>query len=186
MKKTAKQFATRAHEGQQRKNSEDPYITHPIRVADRLENAGFSNELVAAGYLHDVVEDTPVTMEEIEHAFGQKVADLVSAHTEDKSKSWKERKQHTIDIIKTARKEVKYLIVADKLDNLLSIEAALKEKGDTAWDNFNAGKDLQKWYYVSIAENMHPGLETQDIPDFFYDYEDAVRRVFMSQESSRF
>src|SRR5699024_12526065 len=85
----------------------------------------------------------------------------------DKSKSWKERKQHTIDIIKTARKEVKYLIVADKLENLLSNEAALKEKGDTAWDNFNAGKDLQKWYYVSIAENMHPGLETQDIPDFF-------------------
>src|SRR5699024_11681704 len=49
----------------------------------------------------------------------------------DKSKSWKERKQHTIDIIKTARKEVKYLIVADKLENLLSNEAALKDRKST-------------------------------------------------------
>src|SRR5699024_1732494 len=109
------------------------------RVAKRLGEAGFSDELVAAGFLHDVVEDTPIEMEEIQRTFGEKVARLVAAHTEDKSKSWKERKQHTIDTVKKADKEVKYLIVADKLDNLLSVEASMDELGDAVWDNFNAG-----------------------------------------------
>lgn len=183
LKEKAKQFATKAHAHQLRKSSNEPYITHPIRVANRLKNAGLSDELVAAGYLHDVVEDTLVEIEEIQLEFGEEVAELVSAHTEDKSKSWKERKQHTIDTVKTANKEVKYLIVADKLDNLLSVEAALEEQGQDVWDHFNAGRDMQKWYNVSIAENMYVGLEAKDIPSFFHDFEDAVERVFSSPAS---
>lgn len=180
LKEKAKQFATEAHAGQLRKSSNEPYITHPIRVAKRLEDAGLSDELIAAGYLHDVVEDTLVEIEEIEHEFGEEVAELVAAHTEDKSKSWKERKQHTINTVKTARKKVKDLIVADKLDNLLSMEAALKEQGASVWSHFNAGRDMQKWYNESIAENMYAGLDAEDIPDFFRDFENTIERVFAS------
>jgi len=176
--KKAKAFAEEAHRGQLRKNSDIPYITHPNRVAVRLKQAGASDELVCAGYLHDVVEDTPVEIEDIKEKFGMKVAHFVAAHTEDKSKSWQERKQHTIDTIKNADKEVKYLIVADKLDNLLSLEKDLQDQGSKIWKNFNAGPDQQKWYYVSIAENMYTGLAKQDIPDYFKEYKETVKRVF--------
>ncbi len=143
MKQAAKAFAEQAHEGQTRKSSGTPYITHPIRVAKQLETSGFSEALVCAGYLHDVVEDTSYEIEDIEGRFGSKVAQLVSAHTEDKSKSWDERKQHTIDTVKQAEKEIKYLIVADKLDNLLSMEKELKRQGDKLWLHFNAGFEQQ-------------------------------------------
>lgn len=174
----AKRFATNAHAGQTRKNSKAPYITHPIRVAKRLEMFGCSEALIAAAYLHDVVEDTDVALEDIEETFGTKIAELVAAHTEDKSKSWQERKQHTIDTLKHANKEVKYLIVADRLDNLLGLEKDLKEKGDAIWENFNAGPDKQKWYNENVVRNMYVGLEVKDIPAFFKEYEETVKRVF--------
>ncbi|UJL46911.1 HD domain-containing protein [Virgibacillus sp. NKC19-16] len=180
MKQRAKAFAKKAHVGQQRKNSNAPYITHPIRVADRLEENGFSTELVCAGYLHDVVEDTLYEIEDIEREFDGWVAELVAAHTEDKSKSWQERKQHTINTIKYAEKEIKYLIVADKLDNLLGVEVDLKQQGDVVWNKFNAGFEKQKWYNQLIAANMYVGLDADDVPGYFGEFEDAVERVFGS------
>ncbi|WP_088051142.1 HD domain-containing protein [Virgibacillus dakarensis] len=178
MKQRAKAFAEKAHYGQTRKSSNVPYITHPIRVAERLELAGFSEALVCAGYLHDVVEDTLYEIEDIEETFGAKVAQLVAAHTEDKSKPWQERKQHTIDTVRDACKEVKYLIVADKLDNLLGLEQDLARLGDAVWQHFNAGFDKQKWYNQSIAANMYVGLKANEIPNYFSEFEEAVARVF--------
>lgn len=180
MKQQALEFAEKAHAGQKRKNSDAAYITHPIRVAERLEANGFSEELICAGYLHDTVEDTLIEIEDIEGKFGPRVAELVAAHTEDKSKSWQERKQHTIDTIRNAEKELKYLIVADKLDNLLGLEEDLKQQGSVVWNKFNAGADKQKWYNQSIAGNMYVGLDNEDIPGYFREFEDAVKRVFGS------
>ena len=178
MKTIAKQFAEKAHEGQIRKSGNIPYITHPIRVAAILEKAGAGEELISAGYLHDVVEDTPVEIEEIEKVFGKQIASLVRAHTEDKSKSWQERKQHTIDTLKTANRDIKQLIVADRLDNLLSVEKDLEEKGPAIWDIFNAGADKQRWYNEEIAKNMYAGLNKNEIPAFFEEFAEAVDRVF--------
>ena len=174
----AKAFATKAHNGQTRKNSNSPYVTHPIRVAKILQDAGFNDELICAGFLHDVVEDTSFTINDIEKVFGLAVAELVAAHTEDKTKSWQERKQHTIDTVKLAPTEVKYLIVADKLDNLLGLEKDLQVHGETIWKNFNAGYEKQKWYNDSIVKNMYIGLNNEDIPDYFKEYEEAVKRFF--------
>ncbi|WP_405099087.1 HD domain-containing protein [Oceanobacillus sp. FSL H7-0719] len=178
MKSEARQFAEKAHEGQFRKSGNTPYITHPIRVAKILENAGASDALVSAGFLHDVVEDTSIEIEEIEEAFSPEVANLVRSHTEDKSKSWQERKQHTIDTLKTADFDVKQLIVADRLDNLLSIERDLQEIGTAIWDIFNAGFDKQKWYNEEIVKNMYVGLNKKDSPAFFEEFVSAVERVF--------
>lgn len=174
----ARIFAEKAHQGQSRKITNAPYINHPLRVAKRLQDVRSSDELVCAAYLHDVVEDTPFEIEDIESLFGPRIASIVAAHTEDKSKSWKERKQHTIDTVKVADKEVKYLIVADRLDNLLDFEKDLKQFGDTVWDNFNAGYDDQKWYNESIVNHMCDALNENDIPMFFREYEQAVKRVF--------
>ncbi|HLT56589.1 MAG TPA: HD domain-containing protein [Bacillota bacterium] len=180
LKEKARAFATEAHKGQIRKISNEPYINHPIQVAQYLERAGFSEELICAGYLHDIVEDTPYNIEDIEKLFGPTVANLVSAHTEDKGKSWKERKQHTIQTVNNSSKEIKYLIVADKLDNLLGIEKGLQQYGASIWEKFNAGFEQQKWYNESIAASMYHGLNEEDIPFYFYEYEDAVKRVFSS------
>lgn len=178
MKQKARDFAENAHKGQHRKNAHIPYITHPIRVAERLESIQASNELVCAAYLHDVVEDTPYEIEDIKHRFGSRVAELVAAHTEDKSKSWQERKQHTIDIVKDAEKEVKYLIVADRLDNLLDLEKDLQQIGEHVWENFNAPYEKQKWYNETIAQNMYAGLKKENIPPFFDEFEQTIKRVF--------
>ncbi|HLR81092.1 MAG TPA: HD domain-containing protein [Bacillota bacterium] len=178
MKERAKQFAKEAHHGQQRKVSYNPYITHPIRVAETLERAGCSEEVVCAGYLHDVVEDTPYDLEDIKKHFGPRVATLVAANTENQSQSWEERKQHTIDTVKTAEKDVKCLIIADKIDNLLSIETHYNQLGEAVWEHFAVGYDCQKWYYTSIANNMYSGLHADEVPTFFREYEEVTKRMF--------
>lgn len=178
MMEQAKAFAEKAHKGQKRKSAGDAYITHPIRVAKRLMDAGCSEALVCAGYLHDVVEDTPYNMGDIEEKFGPRVAHLVAAHTEDKSRTWRERKQHTIDTVKYAEKEVKHLIIADKLDNLLCTEKEYERQGDALWNNFNAGYEQQKWYNKSIAENMCVGLTDRETPAYFGEFAEVVQQVF--------
>ena len=171
-------FATKAHEGQMRKSTGTPMIQHPIRVAKTLEEAGFAPEVVYAGFLHDVAEDTIYTLEDIAQEFGQKVADIVAGNTEDKTKSWEERKQHTIDWIKEAPLEIKALIVADKLDNLRSLVEDYQTVGDELWTHFKRGKEKQKWYFTSVAENATIGLEQSKIPAFFHVYSALVQSFF--------
>lgn len=170
LKEKALEFATKAHEGQIRKLSKEPYIVHPIQVAKTLEQAGFSEELICAALLHDTVEDTAVTLDQIQKEFGPQIAEYVSSHTEDKTKSWEERKQHTIECVKTAPLEVKALIVADKLDNLRSMIKGQQQIGTEMWACFKRGKDQQKWYVDGIAKNSFIGLDADEIPAFFYDY----------------
>lgn len=174
----AQAFAEKAHRGQFRKVAHIPYIEHPIRVANRLKKEAVSDELICAAYLHDVVEDTPDEIEDIDKAFGSRIATLVAAHTEDKSKTWHERKQNTIDVLKNNEKEVKYLIVADRLDNLLDFEEDYQTQGSSIWDHFNAGYEDQKWYNESIVNYMYDGLSKSDTPDFFTQFKETVERVF--------
>ncbi|MFE3898041.1 MULTISPECIES: HD domain-containing protein [unclassified Priestia] len=178
--KEARRYAEHAHSGQMRKLSDIPYIVHPINVGNILEKAGFSEEVIAAAYLHDAVEDTSVTLEEIVQRFGLEVAGIVEAHTENKSKSWEERKQHTIQIVKTGSLEVKSLIVADKLDNLRSLKESYDQQGDTIWNSFKRGFEKQKWYYESISKYAAQGLEPNQIPSFFYTYKQEVNDFFRS------
>lgn len=178
MKQYAKIFAEKAHAGQYRRIMRVPYVTHPIRVAERVEAVGFSDDVICAAYLHDVVEDTTYTIEDIEEQFGPRITHLVAAHTEDKTKSWQERKQCTVDMIAAAEKEVKYLIVADRLDNMLDLEKDIEKLGDTVWQNFNAGYESQMWYNQSIVKNMYIGLDTDEIPPYFQEFKDVIKRIF--------
>jgi (p)ppGpp synthase/HD superfamily hydrolase len=80
--RNARAFAAKAHAGVYRKYTGEPYIEHPARVAGMLAKLGLPPEVVAAAYLHDVVEDADVTIGEIEAAFGPKVAALVAEVTD--------------------------------------------------------------------------------------------------------
>lgn len=116
----AKEFAIMAHKGQVRKSDpQKPMIIHPINVANILGEYGFDEMVQAAGYLHDVVEDTKYTLEDIFSNFGDDIASLVNGASEpDKSLSLEERKQHTIDTIKNLDIRHKAVVCADKISNL--------------------------------------------------------------------
>ncbi|WP_088006099.1 HD domain-containing protein [Indiicoccus explosivorum] len=148
-------FAAIKHEGHYRKGTNIPYIVHPIGVAWLLRDAGMPEEVVAAGLLHDTVEDTSATEAEIDEQFGEEVLQLVKAASEpDKSLPWEERKQHTIDGISTRAVNEAVLITADKLHNVRSIQQDADVMGEEAWLRFNRGKREQTWYYMSLVREL--------------------------------
>lgn len=173
-------FAAEAHKNQTRKGTEIPYITHPFAVGMMLQSAGCSEDVVSAGILHDTLEDTEATYERLVKEFGDCVADLVVAASEnDKSLSWEERKQHTIDGLKHASMEELQVIVADKLHNLRSIRSDLEENGDKIWQRFNRGKEKQHWYYSSIVKALTPRKSDSML---IGELEEEVKGVFGSIE----
>ena len=91
-------FAAKAHDHQKRKGTDIPYITHPFAVGMLLQKEKCSEEVIVAGILHDTLEDTETTFEDLTEMFGLRVANLVQAASEkDKSLPWEVRKQQTID-----------------------------------------------------------------------------------------
>lgn len=143
-------FATLKHRNQVRKSTDIPYIVHPMEVMQILTAMGCSENVIIAGILHDTLEDTNTKPEEIKEAFGADILNLVKAESEDKSKTWKERKQATIEELNTASKETKLVCYADKLSNIRSIYRDKIELGSKVWERFNASKENIKWYYESI------------------------------------
>lgn len=127
------------------------------------------NRLIVAGILHDVVEDTPVTIEEVASRFDKRVAELVAGaseqvklnKTESGDTSWRSRKKHTLEHLENSP-DIDSLLVscADKLDNAQAIKHDLLKDGDTFWSRFNAGKEDQYWYYKSLTDILlKRGLE---------------------------
>ena len=150
-------FAAMAHNGQTRKSTSIPYITHPFAVGMLLQKIKCADEVIAAGILHDILEDTSTTFDDLAEHFGIRVAKLVLAASEqDKSLPWKERKQHTIDGLPHAYLEEIQIITADKLHNLRSIRADIEQDRENVWDRFNRGKRDQHWYYSSIVKALIP------------------------------
>lgn len=150
----ALRFATNAHSGQFRKSTKIPYIVHPIDVMQRLIQCEASTEAIVAGILHDTLEDTPTTADELRAIFGDRVTDLVQGASElDKSLDWESRKQHTVATLRATRDIDQLLVVcADKLSNITSIANDLRMYGDAVWSRFNRGYESQKWYYMELAQ----------------------------------
>lgn len=152
----ARKFSIEAHKGQVRKNEvEKPMIIHPIDVANILEEYNFDENVIAAGYLHDVVEDTKYTINDIENEFGKDIASLVMGDTEpDKSLSWEERKAHTIENTKNLDIRHKAIVCADKISNLEDLRCFFERNGEYNFNAFKRGFNEQKWYYTSIYESL--------------------------------
>ena len=149
------EFSARAHRNQLRKRTDIPYITHPFAVALLLQEANCSKQVVIAGLLHDTIEDTSITLEDIKREFGDPIAHIVEACSEpDKSQPWELRKQHTIDHLKELSAEAKMVMCADKFHNLMTIALEKKSVGDKVWAKFNRGYESQKWYYHSVLSAL--------------------------------
>ncbi len=173
-------FAVRAHRGQFRKATRVPYITHPLRVAEILIRLDCPQPLVIAALLHDTVEDTPVTLDEVRRAFGTEVAALVNALSEPEHDTapWEQRKQHTIAFLRTAPEEVLLVACADKLDNLRSIQDDLLTLGERVWERFNAPREAQAWYYRRLAAVFTERLTTPPGLHLARVLQRAVQEVF--------
>ena len=156
-------FAVKAHEGQFRKGTQLPYILHPMEAAAIVGSMTEDDELLAAAVLHDVVEDTAYTVEDICAQFGPRVAQLVAGESENKREglpeeaTWKLRKQETLDHLKNAPLNVQMIALGDKLSNMRAISRDYAQLGDALWQRFNQKEKAQHgWYYSGIAQCLAP------------------------------
>jgi (p)ppGpp synthase/HD superfamily hydrolase len=153
----ALRWAAQCHEEQTRKGSGVPYFQHVAAVGMILDRAGFDEDTVIAGLLHDVVEDTEATFEDVAARFGAAVAETVRHCSEVKldvqgrKRPWIDRKRDHLAALIDVPTAARAVLLADKLHNLASIELDLCE-GRPAWSLFNAGREQVLWYYRSAIE----------------------------------
>ncbi|HKL12202.1 MAG TPA: HD domain-containing protein [Halanaerobiales bacterium] len=162
----ALKVATKAHRSGNRKGGDQiPYIVHPIEVALTLQENNMSEEIIAAGLLHDTLEDTEIKITDLKDRFGKEITDLVigaSERLENRDNTaWEERKQYTVDHLRNAERKIKYISCADKLSNIRSMIRDYDEIGDKLWSRFNRGYEKQNWYYTNLVDSLSDleGLE---------------------------
>jgi guanosine-3',5'-bis(diphosphate) 3'-pyrophosphohydrolase len=137
--------ARAAHEGQIRNGSGGmAYVEHPISVAALLDEHGYREEVLAAALLHDVVEDSETTLDELREKFGGEVAGMVGALTDDESiDSYRERKAEHRERVAAAGAEAQAIYGADKLTNTRTLRGAYEEEGDAVRDEFKVPLELK-------------------------------------------
>lgn len=160
-------FAAAAHRGQTRKKTQTPYFTHLITTMNYCLQLTDDTTLLKAAILHDTLEDTETSYENLLVAFGQEVADYVKAETEDKrvgqplQETWEVRKQETIEHLKSASYGLKVLVLADKTANAESMYREWRKVGDVLWEKFNQpDKRKQEWYYRNCFDALKEFSDT--------------------------
>jgi (p)ppGpp synthase/HD superfamily hydrolase len=163
--KKAIQFAARKHEGQFRKESEPlPYITHLFSVALLVAEGNSDEDVVAAALLHDTIEDTDTSAEELEQHFNERVALLVASVTEPHEQngeklSWKKKKVLYIQQLETAPLEAVQISAADKIDNIESKLEAFLDEGPGLLARWKQPIEEYVWYHgevLRIAQTRLP------------------------------
>ena len=168
-------YATKAHKGQKRKVEDIDMIFHPFTVGMMLQRCGCDEDVVTAGILHDVVEDTNHTFEDIEREFGKTVKDYVyDASEPDKSLPWIDRKKHTIEHIKKAPLGSKLIVACDKISNLQDALANIEKYGEDKVIARNP--EEQKWYYTSVYSSCIEGVDKNH--PIFERYRKILENVF--------
>lgn len=154
------------HREQRRKypNADVPYVSHLAGVAIILARHGFDEEVLAAGVLHDSIEDTGTSFAQLEEEFGARVAELVRhCSEEDKSLAWEERKQRYLEHFAEKPWEAQAITLADKIDNFESILVSARFHGDP-WAMFKRGKEAQLARFDALAAclstlRVHPLID---------------------------
>lgn len=180
-------FAVRAHAGTERRGKGFPYIVHPMEAVEIVATMTPDQELLAAAVLHDTVEDTDVTIEQIRTEFGERVASFVAAESDephqrpDSVENWRDRKQAAINRIARASRDAKIVALGDKLSNMRAIARDYALQGDDLWDLFHA-KDPKdhEWHYRGLADALSELNDT-----FAYkEFENLINQVFPLKPSA--
>ena len=174
-------FAVRAHAGTERRGKGYPYIVHPLEAVEIVATMTADQELLAAAALHDTVEDTDVTVEQLRQEFGDRIATLVAEESDEmpagmsEEDSWHGRKQAAIDRLSRASREAKMVALGDKLSNMRAIARDYAVQGDALWNIFHA-KDPKdhEWHYRGLADAQRE-LEGTFA---FQEFEKLINQVF--------
>ena len=153
-------YATQAHAGTERRGKGFPYIVHPMEAMEIVATMTSDQELLAAAALHDTVEDTDITIDDIRREFGDRVAELVEAESDkftgtSPEDSWHRRKQAAIDRLAAASHDAKIVALGDKLSNMRAISRDWDVKGDELWKIFHAKeRSDHEWHYRGLAASL--------------------------------
>lgn len=160
--------AERAHRGQRRKDAHGaPYVLHPIHCALTLARLGCDATLIRAAILHDVVEDCDGwDGARVEREFGPRVTAIVLELTEDKSKSWAERKQWQVDHVPHMSDAACVVKAADKIHNLRTLASQLATSADRAavWSNFHGGRERTLATSRALVDVLAARLRASALP----------------------
>lgn len=153
--------AVRAHHNTERRGKGFPYIVHPLEAVEIVATITTDQELLAAAALHDTIEDTDFTVEDIRREFGDRIAELVHAESDQftegvsEEDSWHQRKQAAIGRLAAASHDAKIVAMGDKLSNMRAIWRDYRQKGDELWNIFHVkDKASHEWHYRGLANSL--------------------------------
>ena len=154
-------FAVKAHHNTERRGKGFPYIIHPLEAVEIVATMTTDQELLAAAALHDTIEDTDVTVEQIRAQFGDRIAELVHSESDQftegvsEEDSWHDRKKAAIDRLAAASHDAKIVALGDKLSNMRAIWRDYQVKGDALWSIFHVkDKASHEWHYRGLAASL--------------------------------
>lgn len=170
-------FAVQAHHNSERRGKGFPYIVHPMEAVEIVSTITPDQELLAAAALHDTIEDTDVTVEQLRAEFGDRIANLVHAESDQftegvsEEDSWHDRKQAAIDRLAKASHDAKIVALGDKLSNMRAIWRDYQSQGDELWKIFHCSdKSAHEWHYRGLAASL------SELSDTFA-YQEFVRLI---------
>jgi len=159
---SAIEFALKAHKNTERRGKGFPYIIHPFEAMEIVASITNDKELLAAAVLHDTIEDTDITIDDIRREFGDRVAFLVEEESDkftagvSEEDSWRTRKQAAINRIAASSHDAKIVALGDKLSNARAIYRDYMTRGDALWSIFHApnGKPDHEWHYRGLVDSL--------------------------------
>jgi (p)ppGpp synthase/HD superfamily hydrolase len=149
-------YAAEKHDGQTRKQTAVPYLSHLMAVASLVLEAGGDEDMAIAALLHDVVEDCGgmPRLREVRKMFGPRVAKIVEGCTDsfgEPKAEWVERKKGYLREVKDADVETRLVSSSDKLHNVRTILTDYRRDGEAIWARFSGKKDGTLWYYRALS-----------------------------------
>ena len=180
-------FAVKAHHNTERRGKGFPYIVHPMEAVEIVSTITPDQELLAAAALHDTIEDTDVTVEQIRAEFGDRIAELVHDESDqingelfdgkNEEETWHARKQAAIDRLAAAPHDAKIVAMGDKLSNMRAIWRDYQIKGDALWNIFHVkDKASHEWHYRGLADSLSELKDTFAYQEFVRLIDDVFRK----------
>lgn len=175
-------FAVDAHANTERRGKGFPYVIHVLEAMEIAATMTNDPELLAAAALHDTIEDTSVTLDQLRLQFGERVAALVDSESDrfdttlSEEESWRSRKQVAIDRIASCSRDSKIVALGDKLSNMRAIARDYRRQGDGLWNLFHApgGRADHEWHYRGLAGALSELSDT----DAYREFTALIEEVF--------
>ncbi len=166
-------YAVKAHHNTERRGKGFPYIVHPMEAVEIVATITPDQELLAAAALHDTIEDTDVTIDDIRNEFGNRIAELVHSESDQviegisEEDSWHCRKQAAIDRLAQASHDAKIVAMGDKLSNMRAIARDYAMQGDQLWNLFHVkDRASHEWHYRGLAASLSELSDTFAYKEF--------------------